>query len=77
MSFYLIYFPILTYSVNIFFLFLDRVIMLSLDMSSAFVKTSIHYNLNANAIASMNDYFNTVLFRIHIISFITTVVKLF
>lgn len=46
-------------------------------MSSAVVKTLIHYNLSANAIASMNNYFNTVLFRIHFIYFKTTIVKLF
>lgn len=51
--------------------------MLLLGMSSAVVKTSIRYNLSANAIASMNNYFNTVLFRIHFIYFKTTVVKLF
>ena len=33
--------------------------MLLLGMSSAVVKTSIRYNLSANAIASMNNYFNT------------------
>lgn len=48
--------------------------MLLLGMSSAVVKTSIRYNLSANAIASMNNYFNTVLFRIHFIYFKTTVI---
>lgn len=34
--------------------------MLLLGLSGGLFKTLIHYNLSANAIASMNEYFNAV-----------------
>lgn len=65
------------YFVNFFLLLLQKVITWLLGLSSALVKTLTHYNLSANATAFMKDYFNTVLFRIYLIYFRTTVVKLF
>lgn len=63
------------YFVNIFVVFMSHNV--AAGLSSAVVETLIHYNLSANATAFMNDYFNTVLFRIYLIYFRTAVVKLF
>lgn len=49
----------------------------ALGLSSAVVKTLTRYNLSANATAFMNDYFNIVFFRIYLLDFKTTLVKLF
>lgn len=45
-------------------------------MSSVIVSALSHYKVSANVIASMNYYFNTILFGIHFIYFKTTVLKL-
>jgi hypothetical protein len=52
-------------------------IVVFVAMPSVVANTGNHYNLSANATALMNDYFNTVLFRIHFIYFKTTVLKSF
>lgn len=57
------------------FLYLEIVAFVGL--LSAVANTWNHYNLSVNATASMNDDFNTVLFRIHFIYFKTTILKLF